>query len=184
MTFEQPLMSTCKHEFSIYVLIHVGCWKTLLHLLITHPHEAGGALIAIYPRNDKFVPWKRPNLTKWWVTFCFLISLCVRGTDGLMKSPSAAEFCWVFTTKAGTERGPGSPPFTGCALVTLGCSVWISRRSSWFITHSPSEPFPFSQPVTHVQTNQGRRHHLSHFTQLDHRYTRLKCTTAFTLQYT
>lgn len=32
--------------------------------------------------------------------------------------------------------------------------VWISRRSSWFITQSPSELFPFRRPVLHVQTNQ------------------------------
>lgn len=57
--------------------------------------------------------------------------------------------------------------------------VCVNTRSSWLITHGPSEPFPFSQPVTHVQTNQLQGQHLS---QPQRRYSRLKFTTVFTPQ--
>lgn len=67
------------------------------------------------------------------------------------------------------------------ALAGLCCCVWISRRSSWFITPSPSEPFPLSRLVTRVQTNQQRGQHLLHFSLLNRHFTPLKCTAAFTL---
>lgn len=72
----------------------------------------------------------------------------------------------AYLMKAGTEQ-LYSQHFTHClVLPTLGCSsVWISRRSSWFITHSPSKPCPFSPSVTHIQTNQQHGQRLSHFTQ-------------------
>lgn len=74
--------------------------------------------------------------------------------------------------------GPLSIYWLRCGESGLQC-VCVNTRSSWLITHGPSEPFPFSQPVTHVQTNQLQGQHLS---QPQHRYSRLKFTTVFAPQ--